>query len=318
MGNPTMSDVHVNRPLTNLSVAYLQDTNEFVAGKVFPNIPVEKASDTYFEYPKNQWFRSDAQRRAPSTESAGTGYGVTTGSYSIGDPLALHKDVADRLRENQDQPLDLDKEATLIVTHQLLLKRELEWATKYFGKSIWSGVSDASPTTKWDASSSTPIALLRETLQGIKSKTGRRGNTVVLAEDTWNALQDNADFLDRIAFTQTKIVTTDLLAGVLQVDKVVIAGAIQNTATEEATPAMASIFSGGCLVMHVAPNPGIMTPSAGYTFSLRSLFGAGNDGLRIKRFRMEPIASDRVEGEIAYDQKIVATDLGAFIYDCLT
>jgi hypothetical protein len=32
--------------------------------------------------------------------------------------------------------------------------------------------------------------------------------------------------------------------------------------------------------------------------------------MRIKRFRMEHLASDRIEGEMAYDFKVVATELG--------
>lgn len=318
MGNPTSSDIHVNRPLTNISIAYMQDQNEYVAGKVFPTIPVAKKSDSYFVYPKDQWFRTDAKRRAPGTESASTGYGLTTDTYSIGDPLALHQDVADTMRENQDEPINLDRDAALLVTQQLLLKRELEWATKYFAQSIWSGAVDSTPTTKWDASSSTPIATIRSKMLAIKQKTGFKPNTVVLAENAWMALQDNADFLDRIKLSEDKVVTVDLLARLLEVKNVYIGGAVKNTAAEGATVAMASIFDEACLVCYAAPQPSIMMPSAGYTFGLKSLFGAGNDGLRIKRFRMEPIASDRVEGEIGYDQKLVAADLGAFIYNVLT
>jgi hypothetical protein len=39
-GNPSIGDVHVNVPLTNISVAYIQDEGAFVADRVFANIPV--------------------------------------------------------------------------------------------------------------------------------------------------------------------------------------------------------------------------------------------------------------------------------------
>ena len=55
-----------------------------------------------------------------------------------------------------------------------------------------------------------------------------------------------------------------------------------------------------------------MTPTAGYTFSWTGLLGNGAEGNRIKRFRMEPLGSDRVEIEISFDQKLVAPDLGFF------
>ena len=42
---PSRGDVHVNRPLTNISIAFLQTQEAFVADRVFPNIPVTKQSD---------------------------------------------------------------------------------------------------------------------------------------------------------------------------------------------------------------------------------------------------------------------------------
>ena len=48
MPNPTRGDVHVNKPLTNISIAYMQMAENFIADKVFPNISVAKQSDRYF------------------------------------------------------------------------------------------------------------------------------------------------------------------------------------------------------------------------------------------------------------------------------
>jgi hypothetical protein len=55
-----------------------------------------------------------------------------------------------------------------------------------------------------------------------------------------------------------------------------------------------------------------MTPTAGYTFSWNGLLGASAMGGRIKKFRMENLSSDRVEIEMAFDQKLVSADLGYF------
>ena len=67
MPNPTQSDLHVNVPLTNVSVAYMQDKAQFIADKVFPRVPVQKQSDLYWKYSKSDWRRTDAQKRAPGT-----------------------------------------------------------------------------------------------------------------------------------------------------------------------------------------------------------------------------------------------------------
>ena len=63
MPNPIRQDIHVNRPLTNISVAYIQKATSFVAGQVFPIVPVKKQSDRYFVYLKEDWFRDEAMKR---------------------------------------------------------------------------------------------------------------------------------------------------------------------------------------------------------------------------------------------------------------
>ena len=41
---PTRQQIHIDRPLTNISVAYMQDAKNFIADKVFPTIPVQTIS----------------------------------------------------------------------------------------------------------------------------------------------------------------------------------------------------------------------------------------------------------------------------------
>ena len=50
MPQPYSGQVHVDRPLTNISVAYLQNDNDYIADKVFPVVPVMKQSDRFFVY----------------------------------------------------------------------------------------------------------------------------------------------------------------------------------------------------------------------------------------------------------------------------
>jgi len=53
---PQLSSLHIDRGLTNLSVAY---TNEdYVADRVFPGLPVDKRSNKYFVYDRTAFLRS--------------------------------------------------------------------------------------------------------------------------------------------------------------------------------------------------------------------------------------------------------------------
>lgn len=305
---PTVSGVHVNRPLTDISVAFLQNQDDFVASRVFPMVPVQKQSDLYYVYNRGDWNRVEAQKRAPGTESAGSGWNLSTAAY-FADKWAIHKDVSDDVRANADTPLRPDQEATEYVTQQCMLRQEVEWFSNYFTTGIWG---TDNPATGWNTTG-TPIEDLRNGMIAVKAATGFKPNTLVLTPNTKAALEDNDDFLDRIKYTQTGIITEAIIAAVLGLDRVMTAWAVQNTAIEGAAEASAFIAgSEGALLCYAAPSPSLMTPSAGYTFAWTGLLGAGAAGNRIKRFRMEHLESDRVECEMAWDQKVVASELGMF------
>ena len=154
---PTMQNAHIDRALTNISVAYLQDASAFIADKVFPIVPVKRQSDVFYIYNKGDFMRDEAQVRGAGTESAGGDYGVEASDPYYCRKHAFHKDVTPEERANYDEPLDADTDATDFVSQKMLIRREMEWASKFFKTGVWgreiSGV-DASPSTnqaiKWN------------------------------------------------------------------------------------------------------------------------------------------------------------------------
>jgi hypothetical protein len=318
MPQPTRSDVHVNRPLTNISIAYIQKAADFVADKVFPIVPVMKQSDLYFQYEKKYWFQTQSKKRAPASESSGSGFGVDAGGNYFCDIWAVHKDIDDQTRQNADDPLNMDRDATLFVTQQQLLRREILFMSKYVKAGLWNGAADFTPSTKWSASGSNPMLDVDNKKAEIKSKTGFAPNTLAITYDVFQALKNNPAVLDRIKYTQRGIITEDLLAALFGVDKFLVMQAVQDSAAEGAAASMDFLVKNCALLCYANPAPSIMQPSAGYTFAWQGLFGAGAQGGRIMTFRMEHLKADRVEGEMAFDQKVVATDLGCFLQGLLS
>ena len=336
---PSRGDVHVNRPLSNISVAVLQDADNFVAGKVFPQIGVSKQADAYFSYDRGEFNRDEMEERLPGTESAGGGYTIGQDTY-YARTRAYHRDVADQIRANADDPINLDKEAVHYVTHKGLIKREVTWASSYFVAQapgdIWTfdvdGVASSptaaasfdptnasnNDTLQWNDASSTPIEDIRQGKRYVLESTGFEPNQITMGRPVYDALVDHPDVVGRIDRGQTKgaakanLVT---LADLFEVDKVLIMNAIQNTAKEGQAAVHSFIGGKNCLLSYAPAAPGLMTPSAGYTFNWTGLVGSGSEGMRIKRFRLEAIASDRIEIDMSYDQKKVSADLGYFMSD---
>lgn len=321
MPNPTVSEVHVNRPLTNMSVAFMQSATDFVADRAFAPVPVAKQSDRYFTYDRDDWFRSEMQKRAPSTESAGGGYRIDNTPTYFADVWALHKDVDDDLRGNFDDPVDPDRDATAWLSLQALIRKDKQFVAQYFTTSKWTGDQtgvDAAPAAnqflRWNVTASTPIKDLRTQIYVVKKRTGMKPNKLVLGAEVWAILQDHPDFLDRIKYTQTAMVSPGLLASVLELDEVLIASGVEVTTEEQAaTDTFAFLAGKHALLVYASPTPSILTPSGGYTFSWTGRPGTGGLGARVSNFRMDEIKSDRIELEMAFDMKLVAADLGVFM-----
>ena len=319
MPQPSINSVHVDAILTNISVAYLQNQDNFIADKVFPVIPVDKKSDKFFTYTKNDWFRDEAQRRAGGTESAGGGYGLSTGSYSA-DVFAFHKDVDDQTLYNADAPLNPLREATEFVTRRLMLRKEIQWNSDFFATGIWANDYDGvagTPTTnevkQWsDYAASDPIDDIEDAKAGILSTTGMEANTLVLGYDVFRTLKNHPDIVDRIKYTSSQTVTADMLAAMFDIPRVIISKAVKATNNEGASQAYSFTSGKKALLAYVAPTPGLMTPSAGYSFSWTGVSGGLGATVGTSQFRMESLKADRIEAEMAFDNKVIASDLGWF------
>ena len=319
MSQPTPSDVHVNTPLTNISVAYLQDASHFVASKVFPNVPVGKQSDLYYAYDRGYFNRDEAEVRAPGTESKGGVYTVDGTPSYYAHVYAFHHDIPDQRRANADSVLVPDREATELVTHKALIRRETVFATNYLATSVWdTDVQGGVTVTQWNDASSTPVEDVRGYKTTVLESTGFEPNTLVIGQAVFDALIDHPDIVDRVKYGQTSggpaMVDTAELSAIFKIPNVYIMKAIQNTAKQAQTNVHAFIGGKKALLCYAAPAPSLMTPSAGYTFSWNGYVGAAADGQRISKFRMEHLKSDRVEIEMAFDLKAVSSSLGVYFY----
>lgn len=313
MAQPSAQDVHVDAVLSNISVAYIQSQDTFIASKVFPVVPVNKQTDKYYTYTKNDWFRDEAKRRGDASESAGSGFNLSTDTYSC-DVWAFHKDVGDQARKNQDAAINLDRDATQFVTQRLLMRQEVQWVTDYFGTGIWGTdvVGNVNFTYWSDYAASDPIGDIETGKRAILAVTGFMPNTLVIGYDVFVKLQHHPDIVDRYKYTSSQVITADMLARLFGVDRILVAQGVKATNLEGETAAYSFIHGKNALLCYVNPNPGLLAPSAGYLFAWSGISGGLGTNVGISRFRMDHLKADRIEGEVAFDDKVVATDLGYF------
>jgi hypothetical protein len=324
---PTQGDVHVNTPLTSISIAYMQNAANFVADRVFPNVPVAKQADRYWTYDRGFFNRNEMKIRAAGTETAGIGYQVDSSPSYYCDVWGIHHDVPDQVRSNADFAINPDRDATNLVTHQALIRKEVSFAAKYLTTGVWAtditGVATG-PTgaqvLQWNDPLSTPIEDIAAGKRVVAESTGFEPNKLTIGRAVYDQLKNHPDIVDRIKYGgqsaagsgNPAIVTIRALAALFEVDDIFVMNAIQNTAKEGQTNAHSFIGGKVALLSFSPASPGLMVPSAGYTFSWTGYLGAADNGARIKKFRQEQLASDRVELELAFVQKVIAADLGYY------
>lgn len=319
---------HIDRALTNISVAYQQGADAFVADKVFPIIPVQKRSDVYFQYSKEDMFRDEVQERGRGAESAGGNFNVEEKDPYFCKKYAYHYDITQEEKTNYDAPLNVDRDAVEWLTAKMLLNREVNFANKFFTTGVWSkdltgvsGTPAANQFKKWSDATSDPVSQINHIMLEMSGSTGVKPNFMVMSPDVFYALKNHEDIIDRIKYTQKGIVTLDLIASLFEVDKIYIPWGVVNAGKQtpdysEDNDATSFIYSGKVLIGHRALRPSLKTPTAGYIFAWTGLEGASNAyGSRINRIRMDMLGlgTERIEIEAAYDQKVICSDMGTFL-----
>lgn len=322
---PEMTNLgHIDRALTNISVAYMQGDDAFIADKVFPIINVTKQSDVYFKYSKADMFRNEVQERGRGAESAGGNWNVELADPYYCRKYAFHYDITQEERVNYDKPLDVERDTTEWLSQKMLLKRELDFADKFFKTSVWGKdvQADGSSVKKWSDQTSDPVKQVNDLMLEMAEASGKKPNFAIMAPDVLYALKNHEAIMDRIKYTQKGIITLDLIASLFELDKIFVPWGIfndgpQTPGYDDVKTDMNFIYKGKMLLGYRATRPSLKQPTAGYIFAWTGLEGASSYGSRMVRIKMDQLGlgTERLEMEMAYDQKVICKDMGVFLYD---
>jgi hypothetical protein len=322
MPQPVYGDVHVSAALTDISVAYVQQNDVYIADKVFPMVPVNNQADKYFIFSKSDFFRDEAQLRADATESAGGGFNVSTGSYSA-NVWAFHKDIGDQVRSNADPAVDIETLSSEFCTQRLLIRRDRLFVSNYLTTGLWgtdiTGVASApsaSQVIQWsDDVNGDPISDVVAGKTYVLQTTGFEPNKLTISYPVFVALIKHPLIIDRIKYTSmptNKNVTATLLAEMFDLDEVIVSKAVYNAGVEGGTDSFNWVMGKSALLSYSPPSAGLMIPSAGYIFGWRGYTGLNDIGIRTSSWYEQKLRATRVETEMSFDMHVVAADLGYF------
>lgn len=316
----TPSQVHMDQPLTNLTIAYAQEQSNFIADKVFPIVGVSKQSDKYYIYDRDNMNRTgDVQALAPRTEVNRIGMSLSEDSY-YADVYGLGMDFEQQMLANEDAMLNVRSAGAQTLLNRLLIHREEKFADTFFSAGVWG--SETTPANLWsDYTNSTPIVDVvnaRRTMQ-LKSG-GYKPNTLVVGKEVRDILINHPDILARLnggaTVTNTALITDAKIAEIFEVENFYVMEAVKNTSVEGVAESNAFIGGKHALMAYVAPNAGLMTPMAGGTFAWNTLEGVNNLGITVESFSDDALkrmqVAEHIQVKMAYDMKVTGADLGYF------
>jgi hypothetical protein len=314
---------HIDQFLTNLSVMYRN--GQFVSGLIMPGVPVLKQSDLFATYGTDN-LRSLDDAISPKSVSNEV-IMSRSGTQYYCDGHALKHVIADEDRANDDLG-SLDIDATILLTDQILLNREINCLNNVIaGVGATNDLSASSGADQFDNDSFDPIKYIDEQKITIAKKIGRKPNVLVLSTPVLKGLRNNALVKGRITGAPSldgSAITLQQLAAVLEIEQVIEASAVVNTAAEGMADALDFVWKKYALLSYVPKTPGLRTLSLGYHFmwnfpaaspvagksGLIDDIIPGGAGYGMRQWYDKARRSTIIEATMYYSQQVVCPNAG--------
>ena len=324
-------DPHIR--LTNMAMAYYQSMENRPAKSLFPVLPVQLSTASYYIFSKEDLLRDNVQRKPQfgKVNPAQIAYETDTYACQV-DQIILGIDQimqVDYRRTKAPAFIQAENAKTKTITQQIAIHQDIVFAESYFKEGVWGNEwhgaaaadDEAKEFIKFSDANSTPIQFFRARVTEIQQQTGRKPNKLGLGVNTYNALINHPTILARVegmgSAENPAQANETVLAKLFGVQKVVVFDSIANMSKTGLDGNMQFICDkNGALLVYAPDTPSIEEPSAGYIFTW-DMLGDGNYMPILKGLGEFGTHSEYIEGLIANDMKKTADDLGCYMADCV-
>jgi len=304
---PEPENVHIDQVLTNISIMYRNAA--YVGTQIMPIVPVKKKSDIYYIYDsKANRFRIPLTLRAPKTESRTVDWKVTTDGY-VCDEHALNDLIDDIERDNADKPLNLEVDTIEFLTDIVTLGLEMR-IKDMLEASLTANAPTNGVWSDYTTETIDPIADIEIAKAAIHAVIFREPNVLLLGKAVYDKLKHHPKILELIKYSQKGVLTTDLMASLFGIEKVIVGNAGYNTAKEGKAAVLSYLWGKNAILAYVEPRPGIKKFSLGYTFQSQKF--------QTRRARIETKHSDWFEVGDIETEKLICVACGYRISPAIT
>jgi len=305
MPQPTPQMVHVDKAMSNVSIAY--SNAEYIGTQVFPSVTVGQQTDEYFIYKQGDWFRDEATQRAPGNAPNVAGFNLSTCPY-VCINYAIRTEVPDEVRDNADSVIQPYRDAVEFGTNLIELAQERRIASLVTTSCAWG--TSACPTVQWSTDTSDPFTDIKTGVATVRDAIGRRPNVIVMGAQVWDELSIHPDLVARAQYTILGgLLQPDELGKLYNIPKVLIGESIYNSADEDVTVVMTNIWGKKLWIGYVAPTVTLKTATAGITIN----WGAR----KVARHRIDPEYKTVFDVQEYTDEVRTASNAGYLIEDAV-
>lgn len=250
--------------LTTHAQGYRQQ--EMVGSALFPRVPVAVSGGQVLEFGKEA-FRLYNARRAPGANTKRIEFGY------LGKPFALVQDALEgklpieHIRDTSQIPnIQLGQRSVNTVMRSLLLALEAEQADIARNASNYDADHKVDlSAAKWSTPAGDPAKDVRAGREAIRETIGVYPNVLLLSAKAFAAASENPKVLERFKYTSSDSVTAEMLARLMDVDRVVVGKAV----AADARGTFSDIWGADAVLAYAAPEASsIEEPSYGYTYTL--------------------------------------------------
>lgn len=304
--------VTVDKVLTGVSEAYVNDTSSFISELILPVIPVDRKTGKYWAYAKDNLRIPSSTLRTGRSKTQEATYGKSLEDWGPLSEHALKDFISKDEYELSDDPLNPETDLVNFLSEQMMLAQEKDAADMLTNTSVIT--HNASPTTKWDATSSDPFADITAAIKAQKGNSLKMPNTIAFGFDVWMVLVNHEAVKARLGAVRDVVVTKDLFLSLLApygIKNIFIGDASYNSAKEGQADSLTTVWNDNVILAYVTPTPGLRTINGGYTLRLRN-------GKYVDRWSDADPKGEWIRNNDYYDQMLFNVDAFFLLSNVLT
>lgn len=282
------TDAQFDEVLTKRAIALMEGREDFaVVNGAIPMIPTTVFNGNYKVWSASDFRRRNVEKRASGTEFKRVNLGVKEKQFSC-EQEGYEIPIADRNRLENEM-----EDTTAKMVEDAYANFDIRLAEKLTSANFSNNKVGTTDFVKWDASNSNPIADIKKFKAEIKLALGVNPDSLLITEDVYTALTENATILARLRTDADKEITLEKLAKFFGLDNIyVMAGAETKTADGQDEQEIGLIKSNVALLYYKGKVAGATNPSAVKCFYNTNTYGAGTNGIIIQTYREERITAD--------------------------